>query len=123
MRTLILALVLVILAPPAEAVGWPFRCVGCERDSHGKIKRSSSSLRQFRITTGYPKGRKGYVIDHKLPLACATSRVEYQSLDTPANMQWQTRKEGKAKDRWEMHLCDPETRDEIAAMHGQAFAP
>ena len=78
MRTLILTLVLVILAPPAEAVGWPFRCLACERDSHGKIKRSSASLRQFRILTGYPKGRKGYVIDHKLPLACANSQVEYK---------------------------------------------
>ena len=121
MRTLILTLVLVILAPPAEAVGWPFRCIACERDSHGKIKRSSASLRQFRILSGYPKGRKGYVIDHKLPLACANSQVEYRGLDTPANMQWQTRQEGKAKDRWEMNLCDPSTRDEISSLHGQVL--
>src|SRR5437667_7106387 len=37
---------------------------GTQRDSHGRIKRSSSSKREFMKETGYPHGRKGYVIDH-----------------------------------------------------------
>jgi len=44
--------------------------------------------------TGYPKGRKGYVVDHIVPLECGGS-------DTTANMQWQTVAEGKIKDRTE----------------------
>jgi hypothetical protein len=38
------------------------------------------------------------VIDHVKPLACGGA-------DTPANMQWQTRAEAKAKDRWERIGC------------------
>lgn len=48
--------------------------------------------------TGYPHGRKGYVIDHITPLACGGS-------DAPSNMQWQTKAEAKAKDRWERKGC------------------
>jgi len=44
--------------------------------------------------TGYPKGRKGYVVDHIVALECGGS-------DTPANMQWQTVAEAKIKDRSE----------------------
>jgi hypothetical protein len=36
----------------------------------------------------------GYVVDHVKPLACGGA-------DAPANMQWQTVAEGKAKDAWE----------------------
>lgn len=36
----------------------------------------------------------GYVIDHICPLECCGK-------DDPANMQWQTIEDGKAKDRWE----------------------
>src|SRR5437879_2555082 len=42
---------------------------GTQRDSHGRIKRSSSSKREFMKETGYPHGRKGYVIDHVVPLS------------------------------------------------------
>ena len=42
--------------------------------------------------TGYPKGRKGYVVDHIVPLECGGA-------DTSANMQWQTVAEAKIKDR------------------------
>jgi len=38
---------------------------------------------------------RGYVVDHIKPLACCGK-------DEPANMQWQTVKEAKAKDRWEL---------------------
>jgi hypothetical protein len=40
----------------------------------------------------------GYVVDHIKPLACGGA-------DDPANMQWQTVAEGKAKDKWERKEC------------------
>lgn len=40
----------------------------------------------------------GYIIDHITPLACGGQ-------DTPANMQWQTKADAKAKDRWERQGC------------------
>lgn len=49
-------------------------------------------------STGYPHGRPGYVIDHKVPLACGGA-------DSPSNMQWQTVAEAKAKDRTERSGC------------------
>jgi hypothetical protein len=45
--------------------------------------------------TGYPHGRKGYVIDHIVPL-------KKGGCDCPSNMQWQTKADAKAKDKWEM---------------------
>lgn len=48
---------------------------------------------------GMPKGScKGYVIDHVKPLACGGS-------DDASNMQWQTKAEAKAKDKWERKGC------------------
>src|SRR4030095_1915671 len=44
--------------------------------------------------TGYPKGRKGYVVDYIVPLQC-------RGADVPSNMQWQTVQEAKIKDRSE----------------------
>jgi hypothetical protein len=38
------------------------------------------------------------VIDHIKPLACGGA-------DDPSNMQWQTREEAKAKDKWERKGC------------------
>ena len=66
--------------------------------SHGKIKRSSSARHDFMRQTGYPHGRKGYVIDHVVPLACGGA-------DAPSNMQWQTAADAKAKDRVERRGC------------------
>ena len=40
----------------------------------------------------------GYVIDHVSALACGGD-------DAPANMQWQSVAEGKAKDKWERKGC------------------
>jgi len=67
---------------------------GVKRDSHGHIARSESAKKQFEKQTGYHNGRPGYVVDHIVPL-------KRGGADAPYNMQWQTKAEAKAKDRWE----------------------
>src|SRR5215475_1520042 len=64
------------------------------RENKGRIARSSSAKADFMKQTGYPKGRKGYVVDHIVPLECGGA-------DIPSNMQWQTVQEAKIKDRTE----------------------
>jgi hypothetical protein len=74
------------------------------RDHHGKIKRSHSAKKDFQRTTPCPANGSnhgpcgGYVIDHKIPLACGGA-------DHPSNMQWQTIAEAKKKDRQERKQC------------------
>jgi hypothetical protein len=67
---------------------------GVPRNSQGKIQRSSHARHDFMKATGYPHGRKGYVVDHIVPL-------KRGGCDCSANMQWQTKAEAKAKDKWE----------------------
>jgi hypothetical protein len=62
-----------------------------------KTKRSASASADFMRQTDYPKGRKGYVVDHIVPLECGGA-------DVPSNMQWQTVQEAKIKDRSERKL-------------------
>jgi hypothetical protein len=54
-----------------------------KKNHHSKIHRSAAAKDQFLRESGYPHGRKGYVVDHKIPLACGGA-------DSPSNMQWQT---------------------------------
>jgi hypothetical protein len=74
------------------------KCSTCARDSHGKIKRSKEAVKAFEKASGYPHGRKGFVIDHVVPLACG-------GLDVPENLQWQSKAEAAAKDKWERNTC------------------
>lgn len=69
-------------------------CDSCKRDTSGRIERSSSSRYQFLKQTGYPKGRKGYVVDHITPL-------KRGGMDSPSNMQWQTKEDALLKDKYE----------------------
>ena len=68
------------------------------RDSHGRIRRSQTARRDFMRATGYPRGRPGYVIDHRVALACGGA-------DAPSNMQWQSAAAAKEKDRTERIGC------------------
>jgi hypothetical protein len=74
------------------------------RDASGKIKRSSAAVAQFKRANPCPdltqvNGRcRGYVVDHIIPLACCGK-------DAPENMQWQTKENAKAKDKWERKTC------------------
>ncbi len=123
MAKLLLAL---LLAVQLSAVGLPWRCVGCERDEKGKIKRSRQAVNAFRKRNPAPAECKkvGCVVDHIIPLACALTVDEHKALDVPANMQWQTKPKGKAKDAWEKELCERDSykRGQIARKRGQ-FLP
>ena len=81
-------------ATTGPASSHPHGCATCPRDAHGRILRSPEARARFMRQTGYPHGRPGYVVDHIIPLECGGA-------DTPANMQWQTIAEAKAKDRTE----------------------
>lgn len=74
------------------------------RDANGKIHRSESAKNNFKKqqpcpANGHTSGScQGYVIDHINPLACGGA-------DNPSNMQWQTVRAGKAKDKTERDNC------------------
>ena len=76
------------------------RCTTCERDANGRIKRNPAARRAFQRSNPCPATRRttgacpGYIVDHIIPLKRGAA-------DEPANMQWQTPAEAKAKDRIE----------------------
>jgi hypothetical protein len=76
------------------------RCVGCKRDSHGRIKRSATARNEFKRSHPCPATGKttsacpGYVIDH-------IQALKHGGADQSSNMQWQTKAQAKAKDRIE----------------------
>ena len=72
----------------------PRKSTVAQRDGNGRIKGSAAAKREFMKQTGYANGRKGYVVDHIVPLECGGA-------DVSSNMQWQTIAEAKIKDRTE----------------------
>lgn len=65
-----------------------------------KQQRSTAAKNTFKQqqpcpSTGKPRGAcPGYVVDHVVPL-------KRGGPDKPSNMQWQTKSDAKAKDKWE----------------------
>ncbi len=96
-RWLLLWLVMVSTLYPTW--GWE-RCKDCERDSHGKIKRSRAAVAEFKRQHPCPVTLKssgscyGWIVDHVIPLQCG-------GLDTPENMAWQMKAQAHEKDLWE----------------------
>jgi hypothetical protein len=52
----------------------------------------------FKVQTGYPRGRSGYVVSYRVPLACGGEDATY-------NMQWQTIADAKAKNKSDRKRC------------------
>jgi hypothetical protein len=79
-------------------------CVALPISASAKQHRSASVKREFQLTHPCPAdGRTsgacpGYVKDHVLPLACGGP-------DAVSNLQWQTIRDAKAKDKWETKGC------------------
>ena len=73
---------------------------GVNRNSHGKIVRSSTQTMAFKRSHPCPftgrssSGCSGYVIDHVVPL-------KRGGADGPSSMQWQTKRAAKEKNKWE----------------------
>ena len=78
--------------------------------TNAKIPRSKAALRAFVNLQACPATGlhrlpcPGYIIDHIEALACGGA-------DAPANMQWQTRADAKAKDKWERKGCANKTQN------------
>src|SRR5207249_10838139 len=72
----------------------PKKSTVAQRNAKGRIQRSIVARDEFMKKTGYPKGRRGYVVDHIVPLECGGA-------DVPSNMQWQTVQAAKIKDQTE----------------------
>jgi hypothetical protein len=66
--------------------------------------RSAAVMRELQLihpcpATGLTSGPcPGYVKDHIIPLACGGP-------DAPSNMQWQTIRKARAKDKWKAKGC------------------
>ena len=75
---------------------------GLQKAGFAEELRSHAQVRAFQRANACPGGPdkgshsrcRGYVVDHIRPLDCG-------GLDDPSNMQYQTVKDGHAKDKWE----------------------
>jgi hypothetical protein len=65
--------------------------------------RSRAAKHTFEVETGYPKGRPGYLVEYRVPLACGGA-------DAPYNMQWQTIADGKAQAKRDRKRCKKHAR-------------
>lgn len=76
------------------------RTAGATRDRHGRIARSGRAKVAFKRSSPCPSTGKsygacpGFVIDH-------VKALKHGGVDAPSNMQWQTKADAKAKDKWE----------------------
>ena len=72
--------------------------------AEAKQHRSYHAIKEFKLSHPCPangslKGHcEGYIIDHIKPLACG-------GLDSPKNMQWQSKADARVKDKWERLGC------------------
>ena len=79
-------------------------CAALPVSASAKEPRSTSVKREFQLThpcpsTGLTSGAcPGNVKDHIVPLVCGGPGA-------PSNMQWQTIREARAKDKWEAKGC------------------
>jgi hypothetical protein len=85
MRATVAVLALVFLAVIAHA-------------QQPRERPQGAAVRAFKAQTGYPHGRAGFVVDHKIPI-CAGGP------DVLANLQWQPLAESYQKDTFERSLC------------------
>ena len=73
-------------------------------NAHAEYHRSQKAKTIFKYTHPCPATNRnkgacpGYIIDHIKPLACGGA-------DAASNMQWQTKAQAKAKDKWELKGC------------------
>jgi hypothetical protein len=71
-----------------------------------RARAYSPAVASFKKQTGYPRGRRGYVVDHRIPL-CAGGP------DAVDNLRWERVAESRVKDRYERLLC--------AELHRQGY--
>ena len=95
-RFLLILLAVLVLGVPEMGAQRFARCQSCTRDLRGKIVRSQRVKSQFMRGSGFPRGRYGYQVDHKVPLACG-------GRDVASNLQWLTVAEHRAKTRRDAH--------------------
>jgi hypothetical protein len=96
---LILAVALLSACTVVQSVPAP-SAPAIHRDAHGRIERSGAAKAAFKREHPCPATHlltgplPGYIIDH-------VNALKRGGPDSPANMQWQTVDEAKAKDRVE----------------------